>query len=148
MSELIIAVKDRVPLTGDPIADPKRYRRGDVINVYEDGFVASRLGVEPAAERQHDFWRLLLLPNVPLALGKILMAAEARSDPGHPHANRALHTRMHSFNLAHPSFSPALVAYLADDTRRVPWFTEPSIGPAEFVKLFSRKPPAADPGVV
>lgn len=145
MAELVIRVKDS-PLKGDPVFDSKASRRGDVIQVFEDGFIEATCSHEGSAVRTHDFWRVLLLPNVPYKVALVLEAMEPAIQP--VRANRTTHFRLHTFHLEHPILSPGLRAYLADDTRAAAWFVAPEIDEAAFALLFSRKPPIPDPGTV
>lgn len=134
MSELLIFVKDCYP-HGDMTT--RSWWRGDVVKVYENGFMEQHCSHQESMVRHHDFWRVLLLPNVPLALAETL---EAEEPLGQIVTGRPMnHKRMFTFNLDHPSFSKAMIDYLADDSRAQPWFEESAIGPEEFRPMFTAK---------
>lgn len=139
MAELIFFIKDR-PLSGDPIRDAGIYRCGDVVIARDDGWSWGRIElIDPQ-------WRIIRLPNVPLALASTLEAPEPVTDPRAP--NRTLHQRWHKLLFDSLFVSDEHKQFLEDDTRQTPVLTLEHVDADLFRQCFEKKTPVPDPSVV
>lgn len=136
MSELCIIVVDRVNHEC-PYRDSKCYKRGDVIEVLEDG---SDWGTETL---RNPHWRILQLPNVPFKAALAFLSAEAETDPKNP--SRVLQRRGFHFNI--DAAPEDLKDWFADDSRAQPVFTS-NMTLASLMKLKVRKPKRKDPNIL
>lgn len=94
MCELLVRVRDK-PLTGNPVVDSQRTRRGDVIAATPNGWGWSH------AERANPEWIILQVPGMPLEEGLALATPEPRADQRKTRSapRRVTHKRMFRLNL-------------------------------------------------
>jgi hypothetical protein len=87
MCEILLCVKDR-GTTGKLAIDSKAPKQGDVIAVHPDGWGwgACELGVVVPGNPNgnHNFFRVIKLPNVTVNQASSMLAPEADLDPQHP----------------------------------------------------------------
>ena len=139
MAELIFFIKDR-PLSGDPIRDAGIYRCGDVVIAKDDESPWGKM------ELTMPHWRIIRLPNVPLALASILEAPEPVTDPRAP--NRTLHQRWHRLLFEVLFVGDEHKQFLEDDTRQIPILTLEHVDVDLFRRCFEKKTSVPDPSVV
>ena len=136
MAELLIRVVDRTN-PDDATRDAVLAKRGDVIEVKEDGAFWS------PRERTNPDWRILSLPNVPVATARILTAAELPSGPLDRTLKRIRARRVNVDGIVAGGWA----AWLADGTRTQP-IRSLMVSEAQFLNFVQTKAPLPDPTVI
>lgn len=111
MCEILIVAKDTPH--PDPIVDTDRYKGGDVLVVMDDGW---QWGAEELA---NPLFRILKLPNIPIAEAQAFLGRQKNIDPASP--SRMLQRR--AFGIDFSTLPKAIQAWWNDDTRATPIFT-------------------------
>ena len=129
--ELLVQVKDSLR--------PLEAKRGDVVVAMPDGWAWGECELggptytdengqkQPIANHingNHNFWRILKLPNISQPVVSQLTSTEKDVDPLHPSANlqfRGFYIDLDNIPVANLS----LITYLADDTRASRFLTSP-----------------------
>ena len=130
MCEILLCVKNRGN-TGQLLLDCKRPQQGDVIEVLADGWPwgACELGyVYPGNPNgNHNFFRIIKLPNVTVAQASNLLSPELDVDPTKP----SPYLQFRAFFIdatkiaANGAAMASLKAHLADVTRASPFISLP-----------------------
>lgn len=137
MSELLLRIRTKDQ--PDPYLACKLLERGDVVAICEDGWAWS------AAEMSNPDWRILKLPNVPVATAEAFLGPEFDTDPSNP--SRMLRRRAFMVDVDNATIPAGLKAWILDDTRAAPTRTI-NYTPAQFAALKKAKTPLADPNVL
>lgn len=135
MCEILIIAKDTPH--PDPVIDTKRYKSGDVVVAMDDGW---QWGVE---ELTNPLFRIVKLPNIPLAEAEAFLGGQKDSDPAHP--SRMLQRR--AFGIDFSSLPKAVTNWWSDDTRATPILTS-NITVAQFRALKKQKAVLSDPAII
>jgi hypothetical protein len=127
MCEILVCVKDRGNiLNPDPAQYHRAPKQGDVIAVQADGWAwgACELGlsVDGNPNGNHDFFRLIKLPNVTVAQVSRMLAPEKDVDPLNP----SPYLQYRAFYFDKTKIPNQLMRnYWNDDTRSAPFLTLP-----------------------
>jgi hypothetical protein len=137
MCEILICVKDR------DASNPRAPKQGDVICVQPDGWVwgACELGqvVQGNPNRNHNFFRVIKLPNVTVLQASVMLSSELDVDPQRP--SPYLQFRALFFDkskIVHPGF----LAHWNDDSRAAGFLTL-SFTAAQIATIKTQRTPVA-----
>lgn len=123
MCEILLCVKDRGK-SGVLAIDSRAPKQGDVVMVVPDGWPWSDaergIAIPGNPNGNHNFMRIIQLPNVSVALASSMLAPEADIDPLNP----SPYLQFRAFFLDKTKISnQALLNNLADDLRANPSIT-------------------------
>jgi hypothetical protein len=147
MAEIVVVVKDKV--NKDFYLDCGCYKRGDVIEVREDGWPWGTI------DRSNPDWRIIKVPQHSVAELAAFLAREKDTDPKNP--SRTLQKRHFKLDIDNPALPQELKDLVADDSRQVEVAVNDATTAAAAqaqLPTFSlltfkvQKPPIADPAVI
>lgn len=136
MSEFLVRIRDKT--NPDPYLNVKCTKRFDVIVVSPDGWPWG------SEELRHPDWRIVALPKVTVLQAQNFLSPEVDVDPTKP--SRMLQRRGFYFDLASLTLPPALLAWVADDTRAQP-IRSANYTAAQIATYKMARPPVPDPNV-
>lgn len=142
MCEILLCVKDRGNILSLDLALYHRLpKQGDVVAVQEDGWPwgSCELGqtVQGNPNGNHNFFRVIKLPNVTVNQASRILSPEVDIDPNNP----SPYLQYRAFYLDKTKIpTQALTTYWNDDTRSAPFITLP-YSAAQLNSIVSQRDP-------
>lgn len=139
MCEVLVCVHDR-GTSGVLAIDSHAPQQGDVVEVQADGWPwgACELGFTYPGNPNgnHNFFRILKLPNVTINQASTMLSPEVDVDPQNP----SPYLQYRAFFLDKTKISGALLAHWNDDLRSLPFITLPFTA-AQFATIRTQRTP-------
>jgi hypothetical protein len=138
MAELLVFAQDQIG--ADIYKDTKRYKRGDVVVVCEDGW---NWGIE---ELKNPLFRIISIPGMSVSEASQFLAPEVDTDPLNP--SKTLKRR--AFKLDVDALGKGVTDWFADEKRSVEKVQAADVGlsKADLIAVKVEKGKTTDPAII